>query len=97
MQYHVGDLVLWYKSPVSAHSGGKFRNRWFGPYVLSRVTPNNVVALETVDGEPLGKPVNVNRVKPYKSPDLPGVPLSPSSGHDQDPETSPAVLTALTN
>ncbi|KAL2652943.1 hypothetical protein R1flu_021071 [Riccia fluitans] len=88
MQYHVGDLVLWYKGPVPARSGGKFRNRWFGPYVVSRVTPNNVMALKTLDGEPPGKPVNVNRVKPYKSPDLPGVPLSPSSGRDQDPETS---------
>ncbi|KAL2610725.1 hypothetical protein R1flu_029298 [Riccia fluitans] len=67
------DLVLWYKGPVPARSGGKFRNRWFGPYVVSRVMPNNVVALETLDGEPLGKPVNVNRVKPYKSPDLPDV------------------------
>ncbi|KAL2644441.1 hypothetical protein R1flu_012028 [Riccia fluitans] len=56
-----------------ARSGGKFRNRWFGPYVVFRVMPNNVVALETLDGEPLGQPVNVNRLKPYKSADLPGV------------------------
>ncbi|KAL2628582.1 hypothetical protein R1flu_013268 [Riccia fluitans] len=97
MQYHVGDLVLWYKGPVPTRSDGKFWNQWFGPYVVSRVTPNNVVALETLDGEPLGKLVNVNRVKPYKSPDLPGVPLSPSSGRDQDLETSPAVPTASTN
>ncbi|KAL2630757.1 hypothetical protein R1flu_015443 [Riccia fluitans] len=27
MQYHVGDLVLWYKGPVPARSGGKFQNR----------------------------------------------------------------------
>ncbi|KAL2649574.1 hypothetical protein R1flu_017702 [Riccia fluitans] len=73
MQYHVGDLVLWYKGPVPARSGGKFQNRWFGPYVVSRVTPNNVVALETLDGEPLGQPVNDNQLKPYKSIDLPGV------------------------
>ncbi|KAL2628573.1 hypothetical protein R1flu_013259 [Riccia fluitans] len=85
MQYHVGDLVLWYKGPVPARSGGKFRNRWFGPYMVSRVTPNNVVALETLDSEPLRQPINVNRLKPYKSADLPGVPLSPSSGRDQDP------------
>ncbi|KAL2635622.1 hypothetical protein R1flu_007101 [Riccia fluitans] len=97
MQYHVGDLVLWYKGPVPARSAGEFQNRWFGPYVVTQVTPNNVVALETLDGEPLGKPININRLKPYKSSDLPGVPLSPSSGSDQDPETSPDVPIALTN
>ncbi|KAL2623020.1 hypothetical protein R1flu_003225 [Riccia fluitans] len=53
IEYHVGDLVLWYKGPILAHSGGKFQNRWFGPYVVTRVTPNNVVALQTLDGEPL--------------------------------------------
>ncbi|KAL2607830.1 hypothetical protein R1flu_026403 [Riccia fluitans] len=45
MQYQGGDLVLWYKGPVPARSGGKFRNRWFSPYVVTRVTPNNVAPL----------------------------------------------------
>ncbi|KAL2654126.1 hypothetical protein R1flu_022254 [Riccia fluitans] len=97
MQYHIGDLVLWYKGPVSTRSGGKFRNRWFGPYVVTRMTPNNVVALETRDRKPFGKPVNVNQLKPYRSPYLPGVPLLPSSGSDQDPATSPDVPTASTS
>ncbi|KAL2620327.1 hypothetical protein R1flu_000532 [Riccia fluitans] len=44
-----------------------------------------------------GKPVNVNRLKPYRSPDLSGVPLSPSSDNGQDPETSPDVPTASTS
>ncbi|KAL2634646.1 hypothetical protein R1flu_006125 [Riccia fluitans] len=97
MQYHVGDLVLWYKGPVPARSGEKFRNRWFGPHVVTRMMPNNVIALETPDGEPLGKPINVNRLKPYRSPDLPGVLLLPSSGSDQDPKTSPDVPTTSTS
>ncbi|KAL2607424.1 hypothetical protein R1flu_025997 [Riccia fluitans] len=85
MQYHVGDLVLWYKGPVPAWSGWEISEPVLGPYMVSRATPNNVVALETLDGEPLEQPVNVNRLKPYKSADLPGVPLSPPSGRDQDP------------
>ncbi|KAL2644660.1 hypothetical protein R1flu_012247 [Riccia fluitans] len=96
MQYQVGDLVLWYKGPVPARSGGKFRNRWFGPYVVTRVTPNNVVALEDPDGEPVGKHVNVNRLKPYKAPELSVVPMT-TPFETSHPETlSPDVHTPPT-
>ncbi|KAL2631943.1 hypothetical protein R1flu_016629 [Riccia fluitans] len=95
--YQVGDLVLWYKGPVPARSGGKFWNQWFGPLSIARVAPNNVVYLEHPDGELVGKPINVNRLKPYWSPDLPTVPVvDPPAGFqatatpDED-DTAPLV------
>ncbi|KAL2653833.1 hypothetical protein R1flu_021961 [Riccia fluitans] len=72
--------------PVPARSGDKFQTLWFGPYVITRVTPNNVIVLENPDGELVGKPVNVNWLKPYQSLDLRDVLTTPASGGDEDPE-----------
>ncbi|KAL2652107.1 hypothetical protein R1flu_020235 [Riccia fluitans] len=83
MAYQIGDLVLWHKGPVLARSGRKFRNRWFGPYVVIRALPNNVVELESTNGEPIGKPINVNRLKPYRSPDFSGVPTMSTAGETE--------------
>ncbi|KAL2624023.1 hypothetical protein R1flu_008268 [Riccia fluitans] len=89
MQYQVGDLVLWYKRLIPAYSGGKFQTRWFGPYVITRIMQNNVIVLENPNGEPVGKPININRLKLYRSPDLPNVPTTTTSGGSPDPETYP--------
>ncbi|KAL2630599.1 hypothetical protein R1flu_015285 [Riccia fluitans] len=94
MQYQVGNLVLSYKGPVPAHSRGTFWTRWFGPYVISWVTQNNVVALENPDGEPVEKPVNVNQLKYYQSLDLPDVPTTTTSGGRPAPETPGDVFIA---
>ncbi|KAL2609075.1 hypothetical protein R1flu_027648 [Riccia fluitans] len=83
--------VLWYKGPVLARSEAKFQDRWFHPYIVTRMTQNNVIALDHTDGEPVGKLVNVNWLKPYRSPDLPGVPTPSTSRDDNDPETAKGV------
>ncbi|KAL2634567.1 hypothetical protein R1flu_006046 [Riccia fluitans] len=69
-------------------SGGKFRKTWFGPYVIIRAMKDNVIELENPDGEPIGKLVNVNRLKPYRSLDLPDVPTMPTPGGGQDPNAT---------
>jgi hypothetical protein len=46
---------------------GKFISKWFGPYIIQYVLPNNIVLLVTIEKfETNPVLVNVNKLKPYK-------------------------------
>jgi hypothetical protein len=46
---------------------GKFIRKWFGPYIIQDVLPNNIVLLVTIEKfETNLVLVNVNKFKPYK-------------------------------
>ncbi|KAL2635044.1 hypothetical protein R1flu_006523 [Riccia fluitans] len=92
MFFQVDDLVLWYKGPMLAQSSGKFRSRWFGPYIIFQATQNNVIELETPDDEPVGKLVNVNQLKFYRSPDTPKVLAMSTSRGGQCPDITRAAF-----
>ncbi len=45
----------------------KFTRKWFGPYIIQYVLPNNIVFLVIIENfETNPMLINVNKVKPYK-------------------------------
>jgi hypothetical protein len=65
-QLSFGDYVMWFPKGNKSHLG-KFTRKWFGPYKIQYVLPNNIVLLVTIekfDANPVL--VNVNKLKPYK-------------------------------
>jgi hypothetical protein len=57
---------MWFPKGNKSHLG-KFIRKWFGPYRLQYVLPNNIVLLVTIDKLKVNLMlVNVNKLKPYK-------------------------------
>ena len=76
----MGDHVLWYPKGANVHVG-KLRNKWFGPYQVQYLLPNNTVLLVTVvklDSDPII--VNIKKLKSYRCPKE-GLPDLSSSEH----------------
>ena len=60
-QFRMGDYVLWFPKGANVHAG-KLRNKWFGPYRVQYLLPNNTVLLVTVDKfDPDPVIVNINK------------------------------------
>ena len=65
-QFRMGDYVLWFPKGANVHAG-KLRNKWFGPYRVQYLLPNNTVLLVTVDKfDPDPVIVNINKLKTYR-------------------------------
>jgi hypothetical protein len=65
-----GDYVLWFPKGNKSHLG-KFTKKWFGPYKLHHVLPNNIMLLVTIEKfETNPVLVDVNKFKPYKYMDF---------------------------
>jgi hypothetical protein len=65
-QFSFGDYVLWFPKGIKSHLG-KFTRKWFGPYIIQYMLPNNIVLLVTIEKfETNLVLVNVNKLKPYK-------------------------------
>ena len=65
----MGDYVLWYSKGANVHAG-KLRSKWFGPYRVQYLLPNNTVFLVTVDKfDPDPVIVNINKLKTYRCPE----------------------------
>ncbi len=65
-QFSFGDYVLWFPKGNKSHLG-KFIRKWFGPYRVQCVLPNNIVLLVIVENfETNLVMVNMNKLKPYK-------------------------------
>jgi hypothetical protein len=65
-QFNFGDYVPWFPKGKKSHLG-KFTKKWFGPYKIQYVLPNNIVLLVTIEKfETNSVIVNVNKLKPYK-------------------------------
>ena len=47
-QFRMGDYVLWFPKGTNVHAG-KLGNKWFGPYRVQYLLPNNTILLVTVD------------------------------------------------
>ena len=68
-QFRMGDYVLWYPKGANVHVG-KLQNKWFGPYRVQYLLPNNTVLLVTVekfDSDPVI--VNIKKLKTYRCPE----------------------------
>jgi hypothetical protein len=60
------DYVLWFPKGNKSHLGN-FTRKWFRPYKVQYVLPNNIVLLVTIEKfESNLVFVNVNKLKPYK-------------------------------
>jgi hypothetical protein len=69
-QFNFGDYVLWFPKGNKSHLG-KFTNKWFRPYIVQYVLPNNIMLLVTIEKfETNLALVNVNKFKPYKYMDF---------------------------
>ena len=76
----MGDYVLWFPKGANVHAG-KLRNKWFGPYLVQYLLPNNIVLLVTVDKfDPDPVIVNINKLKTYQCAEE-GLPNMSSSDH----------------
>ncbi len=65
-QFNFGDYVLWFPK-CNKSQIGKFTWKWFGPYIVQYVLPNNTILLVTfMKFETNLMLVNVNKLKPYK-------------------------------
>jgi hypothetical protein len=65
-QFNFGDYVLWFPKGNKSHLK-KFINKWFGPYKLQYVLPNNIVLLVTIEKFEINLVlVNMNELKPFK-------------------------------
>ena len=65
----MGDYVLWYPKGANVHAR-KLRNKWFGPYRVQYLLPNNTLLLVTVDKfDPDPVIVNINKLKTYRCPE----------------------------
>ena len=79
-QFHMGDYVLWYPKGANVHVE-KLRNKWFGPYRVQYLLPNNTVLLVTVEKfDPDPVIVNINKLKICRCPEE-GLPDLSSSDH----------------
>ena len=68
-QFRMGDYVLWFPKGANVHTG-KLRNKWFGPYRVQYLLPNNTVLLVTVEKFDSGPViVNINKLKTYRCPE----------------------------
>ena len=68
-QFRIGDYVLWFPKGANVHAG-KLWNKWFGPYRVQYLLPNNTVLLVTVDKfDPDPVIVNINKLKTYRCPE----------------------------
>ena len=68
-QFRMGDYVLWFPKGANVYAG-KLRNKWFGPYRVQYLLPNNTVLLVTVDKfDPNPVIVNINKLKTYRCPE----------------------------
>ncbi len=47
-QFNFGDYVLWFPKGNKSHPG-KFTKKWFEPYRIQYVLPNNTMLLVTID------------------------------------------------
>jgi hypothetical protein len=47
-QFNFGDYVIWFPKGNKSHLG-KFNRKWFGPYMIQYVLPNNIVFLVTIE------------------------------------------------
>jgi hypothetical protein len=57
---------MWFPNGNKSHLG-KFTRKWFGPYKVQYVLPNNIVLLVTIQKFETNRVlVNVNKFKPYK-------------------------------
>jgi hypothetical protein len=57
---------MWFPKGNKSHLG-KFIGKWFGPYKVQYVLPNNIVLLVIIEKfETNPVLVNVNKLKPYK-------------------------------
>jgi hypothetical protein len=69
-QFSFNDYVLCFPKGDKSHLG-KFTKKWFGPYRIQYVLPNNIVLLVTIEKfETNLVLVNVNKLKPYKYMEL---------------------------
>jgi hypothetical protein len=65
-QFNFGDYVLWFPKGNKSHLG-KFIKKWFGPYIVQYVLPNNTMLLVTIEKfETNLVLVNMNKLKHYK-------------------------------
>ncbi len=65
-QFSFGNYVLWFPNGNKSHLG-KLTKKWFGPYKVQYVLPNNTMLLVTIEKfETNTILVNVNKLKPYK-------------------------------
>jgi hypothetical protein len=46
-QFNFGDYVMWFPKGNKSHLR-KFTKKWFGPYIVEYVLPNNIVLLVTI-------------------------------------------------
>jgi hypothetical protein len=64
--FQLGDSILWYPKGQKEHVG-KFKSRWFGPYIIQYRLSNNTALLVTVAYfQPDPIIVNINKLKPYR-------------------------------
>ena len=79
-QFRTGDYILWYPKGANVYAG-KLQNKWFGPYRVQYLLPNNTVLLVTMDKfDPDPVIVNINKLKTYRCPEE-GLPDLFSSNH----------------
>ncbi len=65
-QFNFCDYVMWFPKGNKSHLW-KFTRKWFGPYKVQYVLPNNIVLLVTIEKFEINPMlVNVNKLKPYK-------------------------------
>ena len=65
----MGDYVLWFPKGANVYAG-KLRNKWFGPYRVQYLLPNNTILLVTKDKfDPDLVIVNINKLKTYRCPE----------------------------
>jgi len=57
---------MWFPKRNKSHLG-KFNRKWFGPYKVQYVLPNNILLLVTIENFDTNLVlVNVNKLKSYK-------------------------------
>ncbi len=65
-KFQFGDYVLWFPKGGKTHLG-KFKKRWFGPFMVQYCLPNNIILFVSINKFELNLVlVNVNKLKPYK-------------------------------
>ena len=62
LQLHMPVLLF---NTRAGSMSGKLAFRWTGPYVIDKVIGDGTFLLRQFDGDPLGKPVNGFRLRPY--------------------------------
>jgi hypothetical protein len=56
---------MWFPKGNKSHLG-KFTRKWFGPYIVQYVLPNNTMLLVIIEKFETNHVLNVNKFKPYK-------------------------------